>query len=297
MKYYSEDKKKEREKEREDKREVLNFTFILRDTNSIKAMKFDRYVYLQQLVILLFRAIYQPICFVFDSSLRSNGVPRNNFTFAGQISVFSTFPRCCSVHRTDDTARPRYTACLRPIRNCVNFVSPHLENYISKLARCAQNPETNTRSVRRSPFYDWLELTNQAGGKIRWTRCTTVHEMEERWNVGQKGKEEGIQVGGGRIETTKATRIFLLSGGKHGNYLLYDGMGGQSVRPFIKLNERIQRWTRRAVSVVRHWKKAKRRRTRRWKWGDERRRKASPRPWTKGGTTICNYVSFYPIPS
>lgn len=179
----------------------------------------------------------------------------------------------------------------------VNFVSPHLENYISKLARSAQNPETNTRSVRHSPSYDWLELTNQAGGKIRWTRCTTVHEMEERWNVGQKGKEEGIQVGGGRIETTKATRIFLLSGGKHGNYLLYDGMGGQSVRPFIKLNERIQRWTRRAVSVVRHWKKAKRRRTRRWKWGDERRRKASPRPWTKGGTTICNYVSFYPIPS
>lgn len=56
--------------------------------------------------------------------------------------------------------------------------------------------------------------------------------------------------GGGRIETTKATRIFLLSGGKHGNYLLYDGMGGQSVRPFIKLNERIQRWTRRAVSVT-----------------------------------------------
>lgn len=48
----------------------------------------------------------------------------------------------------------------------------------------------------------------------------------------------------------------------------------------------------------RHWKKAKRRRTRRWKWGgDERRGKASSRPWTKGRTTICNYVSFYPIPS
>lgn len=57
MKYYSEDKKK-REREREDKREVLNFSFILRDANSIKAMKFDRYVYFQQLVILLFRAIY-----------------------------------------------------------------------------------------------------------------------------------------------------------------------------------------------------------------------------------------------
>lgn len=31
-------------------------------------------------------------------------------------------------------------------------------------------------------------------------------------------------------------------------------------------------------------------------WG-ERRGKAGARPWTKGGTTICNYVSFYPIPS
>lgn len=57
MKYYSEDKKK-REKEEEDRREVLNFSFILRDGNSSKAMKFNSCVYLQQLVIPLFRAIY-----------------------------------------------------------------------------------------------------------------------------------------------------------------------------------------------------------------------------------------------
>lgn len=57
MKYYSEDKKK-REREKEDRREVLNFSFILRDRNSSKAMKFNSCVYLQQLVIPLFRAIY-----------------------------------------------------------------------------------------------------------------------------------------------------------------------------------------------------------------------------------------------
>lgn len=57
MKYCSEDKKK-REKEEEDRREVLNFSFILRDGNSSKAMKFNSCVYLQQLVIPLFRAIY-----------------------------------------------------------------------------------------------------------------------------------------------------------------------------------------------------------------------------------------------
>lgn len=55
MKYYSEDKKK---REEEDRREVLNFSFILRDGNSSKAMKFNSCVYLQQLVIPLFRAIY-----------------------------------------------------------------------------------------------------------------------------------------------------------------------------------------------------------------------------------------------
>lgn len=117
--------------------------------------------------------------------------------------------------------------------------------------------------------------------------------------------------GGGRIETTKATRIFLLSGGKHGNYLLYDGMGGQSVRPFIKLNERIQRWTRRGF---RHWRKAKRRRTRRWRWGEtkdvekpvpDRGRKVerlfvitflSIRYRARLSTPLCRSFQFFPFP-
>lgn len=58
MKYYSEDKKKRERKRKRIEENFLNFSFILRDGNSSKAMKFNSCVYLQQLVIPLFRAIY-----------------------------------------------------------------------------------------------------------------------------------------------------------------------------------------------------------------------------------------------
>lgn len=156
------------------------------------------------------------------------------------------------------------------------------------------------RKILRRIFAQLVTLPPTIGLRINESGCRKNsfeaphhgHETED----GISGKRrKGSAWWWGTDRDDESNEDFSSLGGKHGNYLLYDGMGGQSVRPFIKLNERIQRWTRRGF---RHWKKAKRRRTRRWRWGgDERRGKASSRPWTKGRTTICNYVSFYPIPS
>lgn len=231
--------------------------------------------------------LYTSICFVFDSSLRLNGVPCNNFAFAGQISVFSTFPPVVgsSTEPTSPDARSWCAACLYTFDSLIS----RLENYISVTLRYAR-PETNIRSTRQ-PFLtaDWLELTNQVGEKS----VGRVASRFTKWEMGYRA--DGERDLGQRIETTKARRIFLLSGGKHGNYLLYDGTIRAAIYQIERENPAMDpsRGFRRSSLQKGEKKKDEEMRKRM----GERRGKAGARPWTKGGTTICNYVSFYPIPS
>lgn len=114
-------------------------------------------------------------------------------------------------------------------------------------------PETNIRSTRQ-PFLtaDWLELTNQVGGKS----VGRVASRFTKWEMGYRA--DGERNLGRRIETTKARRIFLLSGGKHGNYLLYDGTIRAAIYQIERENPAMD-----PSRGFRRCKKAKRRRTRR----------------------------------
>lgn len=245
--------------------------------------------------------LYTSICFVFDSSLRLNGVPCNNFAFAGQISVFSTFPPVVgsSTEPTSPDARSWCAACLYTFDSLIS----RFENYISVTLRYAR-PETNIRSTRQ-PFLtaDWLELTNQVGGKS----VGRVASRFTKWEMGYRA--DGERNLGRRIETTKARRIFLLSGGKHGNYLLYDGTIRAAIYQIERENPAMD-----PSRGFRRCKKAKRRRTRRWGrgWGKDvekpvpdRGRKVerlfvitflSIRYRATLSTPLCRSFQFFPLP-
>lgn len=111
------------------------------------------------------------------------------------------------------------------------------------------------RKILRRIFAQLVTLPPTIGLRINESGCRKNsfeaphhgHETED----GISGKRrKGSAWWWGTDRDDESNEDFSSLGGKHGNYLLYDGMGGQSVRPFIKLNERIQRWTRRAVSVT-----------------------------------------------